>query len=177
MIRKPREMLSLTFSIFLLGLFLIVFDGNDLKSAEPNPLKTRPHETRVIGHAAYEPSFLTKTGTLDPVVIARNGWKGYLTKMCEPWGLLQGLKPTIRCFFDNRVLPFAELKHHAVDGFDINVRSLGAHAILHEMLGKEKLVVKKAMPDADAATQSSEVEKRMKESLATAARMEGRRDS
>lgn len=138
MIRKPRGMLSLTFSIFVLALLLIVFVGNDLKAAESNPLKTKPRETRVIGHAAYEPSFLTKTGTLDPVVIARNGWKGYLTKMCEPWGLLPGLKPTIRCFFDNRVLPFAELKHHAVDGFDINVRSLGAHAILHEMLGDEK---------------------------------------
>ena len=49
-----------------------------------------------------------------------------------------GLEPTYRFYFNNRLLPWPEVKHHAVDGFDNNSRNLGAHALLHEMLGDEK---------------------------------------
>src|SRR5690606_13074151 len=65
---------------------------------------------------------------------------GYLCQMCEPWGMLPELNPTLRFFFDNRILPWAQLKHHGVDGFDNNNRNLGAHALLRQMLGRDEQI-------------------------------------
>jgi hypothetical protein len=44
----------------------------------------------------------------------------------------------MRFHFDNRSLPWPQLKHHTVDGFDNNARNVGAHALLHAMFGEEK---------------------------------------
>ncbi len=88
--------------------------------------------------AAYTPCFALQTKTLDPTEIARDCWAGYLTMQPDPWGLLPDLQPALRFHFDNRALPWADLKHHKVDGFDNNARNVGAHALLHAMLGEEK---------------------------------------
>ena len=102
--------------------------------------RNSPRQIVTTGYAypSSSPLFATQAKTLDPMDIVREARAGYLTKMCEPWGMLPGLKPTYRFWFDNRVLPWPELKHHVVDGFDNNSRNLGAHALLHEMLGEEK---------------------------------------
>ncbi|MDO8303401.1 MAG: hypothetical protein Q7T18_09175 [Sedimentisphaerales bacterium] len=107
----------------------------DTPSLKP-PLAAREITTKEF--ANYPPLFTSQAKTLDPVEIVRCARKGYLTNMCEPWGMTQGLKPTLRFYFDDCILPWPQLKHHAVDGFDNNNRNLGAHALLHEMLGKEK---------------------------------------
>lgn len=97
-----------------------------------------PRQIDTTRCTSYPPLFAIQTNTLDPVDIVRDAWKGYLTKCSEPWGMLPGLKPTYRFWFDNRVLPWPEVKHHVVDGFDNNSRNVGAHAMLREMLGDEK---------------------------------------
>lgn len=88
--------------------------------------------------ASYPPLFSGEAKTLDPRAIARECWKGYLSKQPELWGMTAGLRPTLRFNFDNRLLPWPVLKHHAVDGFDNNARNVGAHALLHEIFGDEK---------------------------------------
>jgi hypothetical protein len=105
---------------------------------ESTKLRSKPREITTVGLESHAPVFVKQAKTLDPIDIARDAWKGYLTKMCEPWGMLPGGKPTYRFWFNNRVLPWAVLEHHAVDGFDNNNRNLGAHAHLREMLGAEK---------------------------------------
>ena len=88
--------------------------------------------------ANYPPLFVRQAQTLDPVAIVRRAWKSYLTQTCDPWGMLPGGQHTLRLSFDCRILPWAELKHHGVDGYDNNTRNIGAHAMLNEMLGPEK---------------------------------------
>lgn len=97
-------------------------------------------ERQIVVKAAadYPPLFLREAKTMDPRDIARQCWKGYLTTQPEPWGMTAGRKPTLRFHFDNRALPWPRLQHHGVDGFDNNARNVGAHALLHEMLGAEK---------------------------------------
>lgn len=84
------------------------------------------------------PTFAKSARTLTPHQIARQCWKGYLTKQPDPWGMTRELKPTLRFHFNNRALPWPVLRHHAVDGFDNNARNIGAHALLHAMFGAEK---------------------------------------
>ena len=122
--------------VMVVSLFLSAGYGVE-KQPEP-ALRAKPREIRILGYQAYEPLFVSEARTLDTIDIVRDAWKGYLTNSCEPWGMLPGLKPTYRFWFDNRVLPWPELKHHVVDGFDNNSRNMGAHAMLHEMLGDEK---------------------------------------
>ncbi|MBI2843812.1 MAG: hypothetical protein HYX78_10470 [Armatimonadetes bacterium] len=95
-------------------------------------------EIRAEAFVTSQPLFASRTGTVDPIAVAREAWKGYMTKQSDPWGMMAGGEPTLRYNFDNRALPWPNLKHHGVDGFDNNSRNLGAHALLHEMLGKEK---------------------------------------
>ena len=102
-------------------------------------------EIRNTGSIAAAPQFWRNTDTLDPMQIAKQCWEGYLTQQPEPWGMTAGLKPTLRFHFDNRVLPWAVLRHHAVDGFDNNARNVGAHALLRQMFG----VAKEADPGED----------------------------
>ena len=101
-----------------------------------NPATARQMDIK--GLVSYPPAFATQAGTLDPLALAREAWRGYLAKQPEPWGLLPGLRPTLRFHFDNRALPWPRLKHHPVDGFDNNARNVGAHALLRAMLGAEK---------------------------------------
>ncbi len=95
-------------------------------------------EILVDGYASYGPIFAAETKTLDPALVARECWNGYLVKQPDPWGLTRDLKPTLRFHFDNRALPWPSLKHHSVDGPDNNARNVGAHALLHAMFGPEK---------------------------------------
>lgn len=105
-------------------------------ASSPNQL----HERRlvVLTNLSTAPAFIREAKTVDPKAIARECWKGYLSTQPEPWGMGIGQQPTLRFHFDNRALPWARLKHHQVDGFDNNARNVGAHALLHEMLGFEK---------------------------------------
>lgn len=85
--------------------------------------------------------FSTAARTLDPIDIVRGAWKGYLTNMCAPWGMMsgpQGLQPMLRFYFEDQALPWPQLEHSPVDGLDTNTRNIGAHALLHDMLGAEK---------------------------------------
>jgi hypothetical protein len=113
-----------------------------LAGAAPGPAETnapaRERRLVVVGEAAYPALFARESETLDPREIARHCWKGYLTAQPDPWGLTPAGTPTLRLHFDNRALPWPNLKHHEVDGFDNNARNVGAQAMLHEMFGAEK---------------------------------------
>lgn len=120
--------------VMVLALFsLISYAGN---AAPPRSAKERVLIVESWQKSA--PAFAASTKTLTPRQIARECWKGYLTKQPDPWGMTIGGKPTLRFHFDNRALPWPVLRHHAVDGFDNNARNVGAHALLHEMFGAEK---------------------------------------
>ncbi|MDO8303400.1 MAG: LamG-like jellyroll fold domain-containing protein [Sedimentisphaerales bacterium] len=111
-----------------------------VKAADNPSPKPPPAERKITTKefVNYPPLFARQTKTPDPVEAVRQAWKGYLTNMCEPWGLMPGLQPMLRLYFDDRALPWPSLKPHEVDGPDTNARNVGAHALLHEMLGKEK---------------------------------------
>jgi len=94
-----------------------------------------PRKIAVQEYLSYEPLFVTEAGTLDPTDLARESWKGYLTKQPDPWGMTMGLVPTLRFHFDDRALPWPSLKHNVSDSGANNV---GADAFLHEMFGAEK---------------------------------------
>ena len=96
-----------------------------------------PRQVTTIEYLSYPPVFETEAKTLDPLDLARDSWKGYLTKQAEPWGMLPGLKPTLRIHFDSRALPWPVLGSHIVD-CPLTSRNLGAHALLREMFGSEK---------------------------------------
>ena len=115
-------------------------------SAEPGPtgdgkpakMTGVPRQIKVLDHVELKPLFETRAATVDPVDVVRKAWKGYLTQQCEPVGWTSDRKPLLRFYFDNRALPWARLKHHPVDGMDNNNRNMGAHAMLHEILGEAK---------------------------------------
>ena len=122
-------------------LFLLSFCTTGSIAAGAPPTKAQPAAPRSVSVLEYvnaEPLFAREAKTLDPVEIARQGWQGYLSKMCEPWGLTTDLKPMLRLYFDDRALPWPSIKSNSVDGFDVNTRNIGSHAILHAMLGAEK---------------------------------------
>ena len=128
--RTPPVLVGVVLGSFL----LLVGATGSIASAEGSAART----IEVTGYASYPPLFAEKADTLDPMAMARECWKGYLTKQPEPWGMLPGGHATHRFHFDNRALPWPNLKHHSVDGYDNNNRNLGAHALLHSMLGAEK---------------------------------------
>jgi hypothetical protein len=108
--------------------------------AEAPPTKARPAGPRtitVLEFAAYPPLFATESKTFDPLDLARESWKGWISKRGIPWGMTPELKPTLRLSFDCRALPWPSIKQHSVDGPDNNMRALDALALLHAMLGDE----------------------------------------
>ncbi len=83
-------------------------------AAEPatgaKPGKAVPAGVRrvtVKGFAAYPPIFAIRTGTLDPLDLARESWKGWISKRGIPWGMRAGLGPTLRLSFDCWALPWS----------------------------------------------------------------------
>ena len=125
---------SVVLTTGLVGVLLGIANGADTNQ----PVSAV--ERRIVTESCeiYPPLFLQQAGTLDPSAIARECWKGYLTKQPDPWGMTGDLNPTLRLHFDDRALPWPRLKHHEVDGFDNNARGVGAHALLHQMFGPEK---------------------------------------
>lgn len=127
-----------------LSVSIVLFVGSSASgegSPDKNPSKADPAQPRRVtttGFASYAPLFVREAKTLDPAQIARRAWKGYLSKMGVEWGKTADSRPMFRCHHDNRGLPWPRIKPHSVDSFDTNVRSIGAHALLHEMLGSEK---------------------------------------
>ena len=92
-----------------------------MQAAETN---TRPtlnaREISVKSHALPLHRWLWRlpeAKTLDPAEIAHECWKGYLTHQPDAWGMSAGLRAELRFNFDDRLLPWPVLKHHAVDGF------------------------------------------------------------
>ena len=109
--------------------------------ADEKPDKAVPAQPRkitTIEYLSYPPTFATEAGTLDPVEVVRYAWKGYLTHIGDPWGMMPGLQPMLRLYQSNHALPWPQLIHHTVDGPDNNARNIGSHAMLHAMLGAEK---------------------------------------
>jgi hypothetical protein len=107
-------------------------------SVKPVVSSLPPRTIKTTRYDSYAPCFTVTANTLDPLHVVRTAHMGYLAQMCERWGMLPGLKPTLRFYFDDRILPWAQLKHHGVDGFDNNSRNLGAHALLREMLAGQE---------------------------------------
>jgi hypothetical protein len=128
-----------TAAALLLLLIASVTSKGESPTAPPGKAKpAAPGSVRIIGFEEHAPLFSREANTLDPVMIARQGWKGYLTHMGSPWGMTADLKPMLRLYFDDRALPWASVKAHSVDGFDVNTRNVCSHAVLHAMLGAEK---------------------------------------
>jgi hypothetical protein len=124
---------------FVVGASRLFGEGRGEVPIEQNVLNgTACREVIRETFAVYPPLFTRQTKALNPREIARECWAGYLTMQPDPWGLLPNLQPALRFHFDNRALPWPDLKHHKVDGFDNNARNVGAHALLHAMLGEEK---------------------------------------
>jgi hypothetical protein len=126
------------------SLALVLACGSGLASAGPvsdarssKAIPARERQVVVKGHAAYPPLFAREASTLDPLVMARESWKGWISKRGVPWGMTTDLTPTLRLRFDCRALPWPSIKPHSVDGPDNNMRAVGALALLHAMLGNE----------------------------------------
>jgi hypothetical protein len=96
-----------------------------------------PRQVVVQGFAAYPPLFARQANTLDPLTLARQSWKGWISKRGIPWGMTADLQPTLRLSFDCRALPWPSIKQHSVDGPDNNMRAVDGLALLHAMLGDE----------------------------------------
>src|SRR3990172_5117450 len=109
-----------------------------LAMADGKPLPAGPREVNVVEHLTFPPLFVESAETLDPEEVARVSWDGWIKKRGIAWGTLPGGSPTIRLSFDCRALPWPSIKQHSVDGPDNNMRSLAAHASLHDMLPTEK---------------------------------------
>ena len=123
--------------VVLMVLVAILCVSSSVASARDGVYKV-PREIDTRDLIELPPTFATETSTLDLMAIARRAWKGYLSKQCSPWGMLPDGRPSYRFCFDNRALPWARLKHNPADGGDNNNRNVGAHALLHAMLGDEK---------------------------------------
>ncbi|MEI6913696.1 MAG: hypothetical protein WCL39_01040, partial [Armatimonadota bacterium] len=66
----------------------------------------RPRQARIIRDINSVPVFARIATTLDPLQIAREAWKGYLTKQPDSWGMTDKGKPEYRFNFDSRALPW-----------------------------------------------------------------------
>jgi hypothetical protein len=106
----------------------------------PKPVKAVPAAARCVtvkGLVAYPPVFAIRTDTLDPLDLARESWKGWLSNRGILWGMRADLGPTLRLSFDCRALPWPSIKQHSVDGPDNNMRAVDGLALLHAMFGGE----------------------------------------
>jgi len=126
--------------ILALGCLLTLQSSMFLAAAE-TATKARPAAPREIvtqSFASYPALFVTETKTpFDPMDLARESWKGWITKRGVPWGMTPENLPTIRLSFDCRALPWPSIKQHGVDGPDNNMRALGGLAFLQDMFGDE----------------------------------------
>ncbi|MBI3850419.1 MAG: hypothetical protein HY298_09040 [Verrucomicrobia bacterium] len=86
---------------------------------------------------SYPPLFVTAAKTLDPMDLARESWKGWVSKRGIPWGMTPELQPTLRLSHECRAFPWPSIKQHGVDGPDNNMRAVGGLALLHAVLGEE----------------------------------------
>lgn len=143
--RKRSKLIAVSPKWLFAGMFYTVLFGAGgansfaAEGASGKAQPAQPREQRVVEYVDAEPLFLESADTLDPVAMAREAWKGYLTQMADPAGRTTDLQPMYRLLFDNRALPWPSLKQNQViDGFDVNTRNIGAHAALHAMLGEEK---------------------------------------
>lgn len=119
---------------------VLILSGVSSRAADTEPGKARPAGPRTITtteQLSYPPLFLTSANTLDPLDLARESWKGWVSKRGIPWGMMPDGRPTLRLPFDCRALPWPSIKVHSVDGPDNNMRTLGALALLHAMLVDE----------------------------------------
>jgi hypothetical protein len=111
-----------------------------LSAAGPET-KARPAGPRQIttwSFASYPPLFAAEVKTpFDPLALARESWKGWVSKRGIPWGMTPEHQATLRLSFDCRALPWPSIKQHSVDGPDNNMRALGGLAFLQDMLGEE----------------------------------------
>lgn len=120
-----------------LGLMLA---GWGLRAAESVAGKAQPAKPRQVVSESFTnlpPLFVTQAKTLDPLDLARESWKGWISRRGLAWGLTPDHRPTLRLSFDCRALPWASIKPHSVDGPDNNMRAIGGLAALHAMLGDE----------------------------------------
>ena len=77
--------------------------GRELDKAAP----ARPRQISTLEYLSYPPVFSTEARTLDPIDVVREAWKGYLTHMCAPWGMMtgpRGLQPMFRFYFEDQAL-------------------------------------------------------------------------
>ena len=120
---------------------LLVLHSSALLSAAEAETKARsagPRQITPKSFANYSPLFVTEAKTpFDPVDLARESWRGWVTKRGIPWGMTTEHLPALRLSFDCRVLPWPSIKQHSVDGPDNNMRALGGLAFLQDMLGDE----------------------------------------
>ena len=107
--------------------------AGEAKKAQP----AGPRTITTTEQLSYPPLFATSAATFDPLDLARESWKGWITKRGIPWGMMPDGRPTLRLPFDCRALPWPSIKVHSVDGPDNNMRTLGGLALLHAMLGDE----------------------------------------
>jgi hypothetical protein len=120
-------------AIIIAGTMAHIAGPGNANAAAAQP--AAPRQIIPVGYASYPPLFLNEAKTLDPMDLARESWKGYLTKQPDAQGMTPGLTPTLRFHFDDRALPWPSLKHSVSDSGGNNV---GAQAFLHEMFGQEK---------------------------------------
>jgi hypothetical protein len=109
--------------------------AEDTNTARAKPAGPREISTKEF--LSYSPVFVSPSRTFDPMDLARESWKGWISKRPEPWGTTTDFTPTTRLPFDCRALPWPSIKEHSVDGPDNNMRAIGGLALLHCMLGDE----------------------------------------
>lgn len=124
-------------SLFFCLLVLWLASSASATAAESKARPASPRQIETKEFASCPPLFATDAKTFDPVDLARESWKGWISQRGIPWGLTSDFKPTLRLPFDCRALPWPDIKTHSVDGPDNNMRTLGALALLHAMLGDE----------------------------------------
>lgn len=97
-----------------------------------------PRTVTIIGYSNAAPLFAADPKSpFDPVSLARECWKGWVSHKGIPWGMTPSFEPTLRLSFDARALPWPSLKQHTVDGPDNNMRAVGGLACLQDMFGAE----------------------------------------
>lgn len=121
------------------GVFLLAMLATPTYAADTPPGNLPvARQVSVKGSVSCPPLFVRHATTLDPTQLARDAWKGYLSRQPDAWGMLPDGGSALRFHFDSRALPWANLKHHLVDGYDNNGRNVGAHALLYTMFPGEK---------------------------------------
>jgi hypothetical protein len=66
---------------------------------------TTPRQIAVASWVASSPLFVTRTATLDPRDLARESWKGWISKRGIPWGLTTDFTMFQRPQYESEQLP------------------------------------------------------------------------